>query len=75
MSRRLDHIAVSTSPYRVRLLDNSCDQWSESPQWTLRSFNVGPGYTASLVSEGQEWRLAAYWFSGNHGYAPSTTSA
>jgi 4'-phosphopantetheinyl transferase len=58
MSLRLDHIDVSTSPYRVLLLDNSCDQWSESPQWTLRSFSVAPGYAASLAVAGHDWRLA-----------------
>jgi 4'-phosphopantetheinyl transferase len=57
MSLRLDHIDVSTSPYRVLLLNDSRDQWSESPRWTLRSFGIGPGYTASLAAEGQEWQL------------------
>jgi 4'-phosphopantetheinyl transferase len=54
MSLRLDHIDVSTSPYRMRLLDDSCDQWLESAQWTLRSFSVRPGYAAALAAEGQE---------------------
>jgi 4'-phosphopantetheinyl transferase len=63
MSLPLDHIDVSTSPRRVLLLDDSCDRWSESPRWSLRSFSVGPGYAASLAAEGQGWRLASYWFS------------
>jgi hypothetical protein len=58
MPLRLDHIDVATSPYRVLLLDNSCDQWSESPQWTLRSFSVTPGYAASLAVAGHDWQLA-----------------
>jgi 4'-phosphopantetheinyl transferase len=58
MSLRVDHIDVSTSPDRVLLLNDSWNQWSESPQWTLRSFSVGPGYTASLAAEGQEWQFA-----------------
>jgi 4'-phosphopantetheinyl transferase len=72
MSLPLEHIDVSSRLGRVRLLGESPGEWSLSPEWTIRAIPVGPGYRASLASEGFGWQLTCFdWPSDSSRTRPS----
>jgi 4'-phosphopantetheinyl transferase len=60
MSLPLDRIDVSTPAGRVRLYEDSPDNWLLSHRWGIRELTVASGYAAALATDGLDCRVAYF---------------
>jgi 4'-phosphopantetheinyl transferase len=71
VSLPLKRIDVSTPEGRIAVLDEATDEWQTCPRWRLRTLAPVPGYAAALAAEGQDWRLALWYWSGGSSNDPA----
>jgi 4'-phosphopantetheinyl transferase len=71
VSLPLERIDVSAPGGRVAMLDEATGEWRTCPGWELRTLAALPGYVAALATEGQDWRLALWQWSGESSNDPA----
>jgi 4'-phosphopantetheinyl transferase len=64
VSLPLERIDVSAPEGRVAVLNEATGEWQACPRWKLRTLAPVPGYVAALAAEGQDWRLALWYWPG-----------